>query len=270
MTLEFLKDTIEDQLNNDPNTQAFGFTFTLFSDVGDYEEVFEQQNLTKINGILLGSSGDYTPVKEVSSKFSNVRMAFAVSQENLDKLKIIIESWSKKQLGVVYYEESTDDTYIITPGAPSTGTAYNTCALGSTIPIELVLNVQETTLGLLGNEAKWQINNKAVNVLRWGWVSQRTQQTSQNTCADETTSTNQMATATLQLIVPVAKTEILKTLYNDILGNKKDEVYTIVMEDGWSDGINGSFILSNGDINAESTKIQALTLNFLKSNEALE
>ena len=270
MTLEFLKDIIEEQFNNDVNTQTFGFTFKLFAEIGDYEDAYKHQDLLKINGIMIETSGDYTPVKEVSSKFSNIRMQFAVAQENVDKFKIILESWSKKQLGIVYTEESTGDTYILTPGAPTTGTAFNTCELGSTVPIDLVLAVQQTTLGLIGNEATWKINENEVNVLRFQIISARTQQTSSKTNEDETSSANQLATMTIMLVVPVAKTTICKDLYNDILNNNKDAVYSIEMSDNWSDGIDADFVLANGEISAESTKIQAMTLTFLKSNEDLE
>lgn len=272
MTLEFFRDMIEQQLNGDKNSIAFKLKFKIHADIGDFQANFKEQDQDTINAVLIETTGDYTPVKEVSTKSTTLRLDLAVAQRHVNELKIILESWSQKQLGLIYkyIDDDGETTYIITPGAPVTGTAFNTCDIGSTLPISLTMEVQQTTLGLIGNETKWQINQKDVNVLRFGVSSARTQQTASKTDEDETKSTNQMSTLSIQLVVPVAKTDICKSLYNDIIGGNKDEVYTIVMTDGWSNGINDGFILSGGDISAEATKIQAMTLNFLKSNEDLE
>ena len=272
MTLEFFRDMIQEQLNGDKNTIAFKLKFKIHADIGDFQANFKEQDKDTINAVLIESTGDYTPVKEVSSKFNTLRLDLAVAQAHVDELKIILESWSKKQLGLIYkyLDDEEETTYIITPGAPATGTAFNTCDLGSTLPISLTIEIQQTTLGLIGNEATWQINTKDVNVLRFNITSARTQQTASKTDEDETKSTNQMSTLSVQLVVPVAKTDICKSLYNDILTGNKDEVYTIAMTDNWSSGISDGFVLANGDIVAESTKIQAMTLTFLKSNEDLE
>ena len=272
MTLEFIRDMIQEQLNGDKNSIAFNLKFKIHADIGDFQENFKEQEKDIINAVLVESTGDYTPVKEVSSKFNTLTLNLAVAQSHVDELKVILESWSKKQLGIIYkyLDDEEETTYILTPGAPVTGTAFNTCDIGSTVPISLSIEVQQTTLGLIGNETKWQINSKDVNVLRFNIVSTRVQQTAELTNQDETKSANQMATLTIQLVVPVAKTDICKSLYNDIIANNKDEIYSITMTDDWSNGISGSFILSSGDITAEATKIQSMTLNFLKSYEELE
>ena len=263
---------IEEQLNGDKNSIAFKLKFKIHADMGEFQKNFKDQDKDTINAVLIESSGDYTPVKEVSSKFNTLRLDIAVAEAHVKELKIILESWTKKQLGLIYkyIDDNEETTYILTPGAPTTGTAFNTCDIGSTLPISVAIELQQTLLGLLGNESSWKINNYEVNVLRFTIGSTRTQQTASLTDEDETKSTNQMSTLSIQLVVPVAKTDICKAFYNDIINGNKDEVYTIEMEDGWSDGIDGSFILSGGDIQAESTKIQSMTLNFLKSNEALE
>lgn len=272
MTLEFFRDMIEQQLNGDKNSIAFKLKFKIHADIGDFQANFQKQDKDTINAVLIESTGDYTPVKEVSSKFNNLRLDLAVAQSHVKEVKIILDSWSKKQLGLIYkyLDDEEETTYILTPGAPTTGTAFNTCDIGSTLPLSLAIEIQQTVLGLIGNESKWKINNKEVNTLRFNIVSARTQETASETDEEETRSANQMSTLTIQLVVPVAKTDICKDLYNDIIQSNKDEIYSIEMEDDWSNGISGDFILSNGSIEAEATKIQAMTLNFLKSYEELE
>lgn len=272
MTLEFIREMIQEQLNGDKNSLAFKLKFKIHADLGEFQENFKKQEEDTINAVLLESTGDYTPVKEVSSKFNNLRLDIAVAQEHVEEVKIILESWTKKQLGVIYkfLDDAEETTYVVTPGAPTTGTAFNTCDIGSMLPLSVAIEIQQTILGLIANEATWKINTYDINVLRFTCVSARTQQTGTPTNENETKSTNQMSTATLELVVPVAKNTVCKDLYNDILNGAKDNVYTIVMADGWSDGINDDFILANGVITGESTKIQSMTLTFLKSNEDLE
>lgn len=271
MTLEGIKDLIENQLNANANAKAFSLSFKIFNEVGDFEEQMKNgMDSDLIYGVLVETSGDFTPVKEISSKFMSLRLDFAVKQENVGNFKIVLDDWSEMQLGIMYRDEESNKTYILTPSAPSTGTAFNTSDLGSAVPISVVLEVQATSNGLIGNESVWKINNSVVNVLRFKILSTRTQQTFESTNQDETKSANQMATQSFMLVIPVAKTDICKKLYNDIINNNKDEIYSIKMEDGFSDGIDADYILSSGEIDGESTKVGAMTCTFLLSNEDLE
>ena len=271
MTIEGIANLIEEQLNENLDAKAFNFSFKIHQEVGDFQTAYQNgmdENL--INGVLLESSGDFTPVKEIASKFMNMRLEFAVRQENVNNFKKVLEGWSEAQLGYIYKETETGKTYIITPSAPATGTAYNTSDLDSMVSISLTLEIQITSLGLIGSEAQWTINDEPVNVLRFKILSTRTQQTAEGTEADETTSANQMATVSIMLVIPIAKTTICKDLLNDILSNNKDTIYEIEMDDDFSDGISGRYIMASGEYDGESTKVGAITCNFLKSNEDLE
>ena len=270
MTLEGIANLIEEQLKADNNAAAFGLTFKVFTDAGDFEEGYKNPESKLVNAVLLETSGDFTPVKEVSSKFMNLELRFAVTQEDVAKFKQVLESWSNKQLGVAYKEEETGKTYILTPSAPSTGTAFNVQGVDSCVPISVVLEVQITSLGLIGSESVWKIGDDVINVLNWKYISSRTQQTCESLEADETTAANQMASGSFVLVIPVAKTEACKSLYNDILNNNKDTIYKIKMTDGWSAGIDGDYVMINGVIDSEQTKINAMTCTFSKSNKTLE
>ena len=286
ITIREYADIIEEQLNENAHAKAFHFQFKVWADIGDFQEAFRNQTDTKlINCILRETTGDYTPIKVAKTKFTSLVFELAVNQYDVDNVKIVLTDWSQYQLGVAY--RTDDNTYIVTPAAIGTGTAVNTCDLGSTVPLTMAIELQETALGLISNETKWtmasgDITETEIDVLRAIIVSQRTQQSQTYMNDDETVSTNQMATISVQLTIPVVKNSICKKLYNDILRNKKDELYTIQLDDGWSDGFfageevggvvypaENIFILSSGEIIQESTKVVAIQCTFLKSDSRL-
>lgn len=277
MTLEFFRDMIQEQLNGDKNSIAFKLKFKIHADIGDFQANFKEQDQDTINAVLIETTGDYTPVKEVSTKSTTLRLDLAVAQRHVDELKIILESWSKKQLGLAYkyIDDNGETTYIITPGAPVTGTAFNTCDIGSTLPISLTMEVQQTVLGLITNEMAWEISvgdikNAAIEVLNFEIGSARTQQTANYINESATASSNQMVTKSITLRIAAAKTDICKKLFDDILTDNKDEIYNIKESDGWSNGIDDDFIMANGQLIGDTTKIVALQCTFLKSDEQME
>ena len=268
MIIETIANVIESQLNANANAIALGYKFVIGLDYKEYaaKNIVENQ----IDGVLLQTSGEYTPVKGASTKFVNLSLEFAVRVEDKANFDTIIESWSKQQLAVYYKDETTNENYVITPNAPISGTAQNTDALQRAMPVTIVLQVQITDSGLVGAESVWKINNVQVDLLSWRFVSSRTQQACQALTEDETSVANQMASYSIQLVIPVAKTDIIKALYNDILANNKDNVYKVEMSDGWSNGINYNCVITNGTIDSENTKINALTIIFAKSNENID
>ena len=275
ITLKELASLIEQQLNENAHTKAFNLQFKVWADVGDYQEAFNKQTDPKlINAVLRETTGDYTPVMAVKSKLTTLAFELAVNQYDVDNVKIILGKWTLEQIGYMYTEDDT--SYIVTPGAIVTGTAVNTCDLGSTVPLSLTVEVQEAENGLISNEMEWTIKKAdsqdeptPVYPLRGQIISARTQQTSPYTNESETVSTNQMATGSLSLTIPVAKNNTCKSLFNDIIKNNKDEVYTITMADGWSDGISENYIMANGTITFEAGKVVAMECVFQKNDGRL-
>lgn len=275
MTIQDLATLIEKQLNENAHTKAFHLQFKIWADVGDYQEAYEKQTDPKlINSVLRETTGDYTPVKAVKSKLTTLAFELAVNQADVDNVKLILGKWTLEQIGFMYTVD--DISYIIQPGAIVTGTADITCDLGSTVPLSLTVEVQETEQGLISNEMEWTIkladsqdDAEAVYPLSGQIISERTQQTSPYTNESQTVSTNQMATGSIALKIPVAKNNICKSLIDGILTNAKDVVYTITMADGWSAGLSDDYILAHGDITFETGKIVAISCTFLKNDGRL-
>ena len=273
ITISQYAEIIENQLNENAHAQAFHLTFKVWADIGDFQEAFKNQtNKTLINCVLRETTGDYTPIKEAKTKFINLAFDIAVNQAKVDEAKVVLQDWSTKQLGVIW--QANDFTYMVTPGAISTGTAFNTCEIGSTLPLTITIELQETELGLISNEMVWtiatgDITATTIEVLNGQIVSQRTQQTQNYMNSSETVSINQLTTLSVQLVIPVAKNNICKAIMDSILSNSKDDTYTIAMSDGWSAGISGDFILSSGELRFESGKVVAMSCNFLKKDTRL-
>ncbi len=267
MIIETIANVIESQLNANKNSMDLGYKFVIGVDYAEYANKNIVDN--QIDGVLLQTSGEYTPVKGASTKFVNLSLEFSVKVEDKANFDTIIDSWSKQQLAVYYKDETTNENYVITPNAPITGTVAQTCELLKAMPVTIVLQVQITDSGLMGAESVWKINDTQVFPLSWKFISARTQQSCQALDADETKVANQMASYTIQLVIPVAKSDIIKALYNDVLKNNKDAVYKVEMADGWSDGISENCVITNGSIDAENTKINALTIVLAKSNETI-
>lgn len=274
ITLKQYAKIIENQLNENAHAKAFKFQFKVWADVGDYQNAFNNQvDYSLINCVLRETSGNYTPVKVAKTKFAPMVFEAAIGQEQEANLRVVLEDWAANQLGVIY--SAYDITYMVTPGAIVPGTAVNTCELGSTIPLSMTIELQSTELGLIANEMVWTISvgdivKAEVEVLNFEIGSARTQQTADYINKDKTSSSNQMATKSIMLRIPIAKTEICKKLFNDILADNKDEVYTIEETDGWSSGINDKFIIASGQLIGDTTKIVALQCTFLKSDEQME
>lgn len=270
MIIETIANVIESQLNANANAIALGFKFVIGLDYKEYQEkqIIENQ----IDGVLLQTSGEYTPVKGAATKFVNLSLEFTVRVEDKANFDTIIESWSKQQLAVYYKDETTNENYVITPNAPITGTAQNTENLQRAMPVTVVLQVQITDSGLVGAESVWKINSEIINPLRWKFIAARTQVTKQALTDDETSQANSLGTSSIMLVIPVDKnSNICKALYNDTLSNNKDAVYTIEMSDGWSNGLSSAkYTMTHSEIDAESTKINALTCTFSKMALDLE
>ena len=264
---------IESQLNENAHARAFHLTFKVWADIGDFQEAFKNQTeKTLINCVLRETTGVYTPIKEAKTKFINLAFEIAVNQAKVDEAKVVLQDWSTAQLGVIW--QANDFTYMITPGAITTGTAFNTCDVGSTLPLTITIELQETELGLISNEMAWSIATGElqaanVEVLNGQIISQRTQQSQNYMNASETVSINQLTTLTIQLLIPVAKNDICKAIMDSILSNSKDDTYTISMVDEWSAGISGDFILSSGELRFESGKVVAMNCTFLKKDQRL-
>lgn len=274
ITLKQYAKIIENQLNENAHAKAFKFQFKVWADVGDYQNAFNNQvDYSLINCVLRETSGNYTPVKVAKTKFAPMVFEAAIGQEQEANLRVVLEDWAANQLGVIY--SAYDITYMVTPGAIVPGTAVNTCDLGSTIPLSMTIELQSTEMGLIANEMVWTISvgdivKAEVEVLNFEIGSARTQQTADYINESKTASSNQMATKSIMLRIPIAKTEICKKLFNDILADNKDEVYTIEETDGWSSGINDKFIMASGQLLGDTTKIVALQCTFLKSDAQME
>lgn len=274
ITIEQYAQIIENQLNANIHAKSFNFEFKVFADVGEYQQAFEnQKDYSLINCVLRETTGNYTPLKTAKTKYTSLVFEVAVKQDAVPDMKLVLKDWSQAQLGVIY--EAEGYTYIVTPSPCATGTAVNTCDLGSTVPLTMPIELQETELGLIANEMVWtiatdDIEAAEVEVLNFEIGSARTQQTANYMNKGETVSSNQMATKSLMLRIPIVKNTICKALFDAILDNDKDVVYTITETDGWSKGINDKFIMANGQLIGDTTKIVALQCTFLKSDEQME
>lgn len=261
---EFLAKTIEMELNENPHTKHFNKHFKVHSNVGDFTEYFTRRNdvdLQEINCVLKQSSGEYTALKDVNNVFVNYTFECAIQQDFSDELILILSSWSEQIKGQVYSDNEW--TYLITPTPINVGTAMDTCALGSTIPMTISLAIQMIQKGLISNVVKWYIDGEEIPHIRAQFNSLRTSDTLPLLNNQNTTSQNIYNTKTIILNLPYINNAICKKIANNILKNDINEQFIVERKDGIADNIKLTMIITQGAIIEENEKIVALscTLN---------
>ena len=219
-----------------------------------------------INGVLRSSAGTYTPVKHINNVLTELVLELAVPQEFVHEIEQTLSSWSESVIGEVY--EMGNWNLLITPQPVTPGTAKIDTPLGEFIPLYVSLSIQMIENGVISNAVSWQINGQDVDISNGTINFNRTPDSMPLVNQGVSKTTNAYVVESIAIVLAYKTTEIIRKLMNDLINNRKDEVYTITRNDGFADNYTGDFIMTKGDINEESGKIVSLSLSFAPSLDA--
>ena len=218
-----------------------------------------------INGVLRSSAGTFTPVKHVNNVLATIMLELAVPQEDVHEIEQTITSWEEDVIGEVYSMGNWN--LLITPQPPTPSNARINSPLGEFIPYLIVLEYQMIENGIISNAVKWTINEQEVDATNAQITFNRNPDVIPLANQGENVANNQYETTAVSMVLAYKTTNIIKTLVNDLINHRKDQVYVISRDDGFADTYSGNFILTKGDIIEESGKIVALSLAFSPSQD---
>lgn len=265
--LSTLAKSIEDELNGQLNSTSMGISFKIHSTIGNYKKAITKTNGQKqvfVNGILRATTGTYTPVKELNNVDASLMLEFAVQQERVEDVQLILSTWTESVLGEVY--NMGNWAVLITPQTTIPGVAKNATPVGSMVPLMLMLDIQLIQNGLVSNSVEWKINGVEINPTNVVVSNSRTPETNARPNLAVTQTNNQYDNETIVMTLPVSYTTAIQDLLNDIRAHSIDAVYRITRKDNFSDNLDGLYVLANSELNEESGKIVAITLTFVPAD----
>lgn len=258
-----LAKSIEQELNDNLNANAFGLKFKIHANAGNYKKAVLKADGTRqkfINGVLRGSTGNYVPVKGLNNLFATLMLEFAVPQDKCEQMEMVLNSWTESVLGEVFSLDGWN--LLITPQPATPGLAKDTSPIGATVPFLVALNVQLIKDGLISNVVKWTVNGQAIQFENvsgtWNRTPDIKPKANKGTCVAD----NQYENQTLVVIMAYTYSAIVQKIANDIINHNIDAVYNITRDDGFADKMEQDFILTNAEINEQSGKIVSFTLTF--------
>ena len=213
-----------------------------------------------INGVLRSTAGAYTPVKHINNVLTTVTLEIAAPQDKVHEIEQTLTSWAESVIGEVYTMGRWN--LLITPQPPVPGTAKINSPLGELVPYLVVLEFQMIENGIISNAVQWTINGQDVDTSSNTTSFDRNPDTKSLANQAVCVSGNQYEANTIALVLAYKTTAIMKTIVNDLINHRKDEIYTIARNDGFADTFSGNFVLTKGEIIEESGKIVALSLSF--------
>ena len=258
-----LAKSIEQELNDNLNANAFGLKFKIHANVGNYKKATLNADGTRqkyINGVLRGSAGNYMPVKGLNNLFATLMLEFAVPQDKTNEVEIVLNSWTESVLGEVFNLDGWN--LLITPQPATPGLAQDTSPIGSTVPFLVALNIQLIKDGLISNIVEWKINGNAVQFENVGGTWDRTPDIKPKANKGTCIADNQYENETIVCVLAYSYNATVQKIMNDIINHNIDEVYTISRSDGFADDLEQDFVLTNAQLNEQSGKIVSLTLTF--------
>lgn len=258
-----LAKSIESELNGSALATSTGLQFKIFANVGNYKRAVLKSDGSRqkyINGVLRSSAGTFVPVKGLNNLFASLMLELAVPQDKTNEVEQILNAWNESVLGEVF--TSGTESFLITPQPATPGLAKDASPIGATVPFLVALSVQFIENGLVSNAVKWTINGTEVQFESVSGTWNRTPDVNAKVNTGLCVAYNQFESETLSMILPFSYNTIVQTIMNDIANHNIDKVYTITRNDGFTDEMSGSFVLTNAQLNEQSGKVVSLTLTF--------